>query len=300
MARPLRIQFPGAVYHVLARGNARQNIFLTENDRRHFLAELWRACDLRNWLVWAYCLMGNHYHLVLETVEPTLSIGMRDLDGRYALAFNQRHGRVGHLFQGRFEALLVQRERYLLTLMRYVMLNPVRAGFCVTPDEWRWSSYLDMAGVRRGASPRLAVGAALALFAPSPIEAREQFTRYVLAGIGVPPPSPHEEHPRILGDDDFVARVTQAVQPPDTEVPRRQRQMPLLSEIFAAAATRDEGIRRAYQTGAYKLADIGRFLGLHYATVSRIVNRRQPQDPRTVSGTETRVDNVAEQDLTPS
>ena len=126
MARPLRIEYPGAVYHVTSRGNARKKIFLDDIDRDEFLATLGWVVERFGWGCHAYCLMDNHFHLLIETPKPNLSLGMRQLNGVYTQRFNRRHKRVGHLFQGRFKAILVERDSYLLELARYIVLNPVR------------------------------------------------------------------------------------------------------------------------------------------------------------------------------
>jgi len=147
MARPLRIEFPGAVYHITSRGNALQDIYVDDADREAFLDVLTRVVERFHWLCHAYCLMGNHYHLLVETLEPTLSRGMRQLNGVYTQRFNRRHGRAGHLFGGRFKAILVEREAYLLELCRYVVLNPVRAGLVRAAKDWPWSSYRATAGL---------------------------------------------------------------------------------------------------------------------------------------------------------
>ena len=114
MSRPLRIEFPGAVYHITSRGNAKQLIFLDDLDKRKFLKVLSSVIERFNWLCHAYCLMSNHYHLVIETPEGNLSRGMRQLNGVYTQIFNQKHKRVGHLLQGRYKAILVEKESYLL------------------------------------------------------------------------------------------------------------------------------------------------------------------------------------------
>ena len=114
MARPLRIEYPGAVYHVTSRGNARQDVFVDDDGRTAFLEVVHQVGDRFNWLCHAYCLMTNHYHLLIETIDPTLSRGMRQLNGVYTQAFNRHHARVGHLFQGRFKAILVEKDAYLL------------------------------------------------------------------------------------------------------------------------------------------------------------------------------------------
>src|SRR4030042_6670680 len=139
MARPLRIEFPGAVYHVTSRGNERKAIFRDDQDRKMFLDALVEVARRYNWLCHAYCLMGNH--LLIDTPDGNLSIGMRQLNGICTQRFNKRHGRVGHLFQGRFKAVLVQKDSHLLEACRYVVLNPVRAKGGERPEEWVWSSY---------------------------------------------------------------------------------------------------------------------------------------------------------------
>jgi len=141
MARPLRIEFPGALYHLTSRGDRREAIYEDDEDRQRFLAILGEVAERYNWICHAYCLMTNHYHLVAETVEGNLSQGMRHLNGVYTQASNRRHERNGHLFQGRFKGILVDRDAYLLELARYVVLNPVRAGMAEAPEEWPWSSY---------------------------------------------------------------------------------------------------------------------------------------------------------------
>ncbi len=128
MVRPLRIEFPGAVYHLTSRGNARNNIYLDDYDRQRFLKILANVIDRYNWLCHAFCLMDNHYHLLIETPDPNLSMGMRQLNGVYTQGFNRIHNRVGHVFQGRYKAILVEKDEHLLELCRYIVLNPLRAG----------------------------------------------------------------------------------------------------------------------------------------------------------------------------
>jgi putative transposase len=141
MTRPLRIEFTGAVYHITSRGNAKQAIFIDDEDKGSFLDVLTIVIERFNWLCHAYCLMENHYHLLIETPNGNLSKGMRELNGVYTQGFNQRYRRVGHLFQGRYKAIIVEKDNHLMSLCRYVVLNPLRVGLIARPEQWRWSSY---------------------------------------------------------------------------------------------------------------------------------------------------------------
>ena len=141
MARPLRIEYPGAIYHVTSRGNARSTIFDDDEDRWRFLDILSTVVKRHRWLCHAYCLMGNHYHLLIETPEANLARGMRQLNGIVTQSHNRFHNRSGHLFQGRYKAILVDKENYLLELCRYIVLNPVAAGMVKAPENWPWSSF---------------------------------------------------------------------------------------------------------------------------------------------------------------
>jgi putative transposase len=146
MARKQRTEFAGAHYHVISRGNAKAPIFLDDDDRQLFMCLLAKVVRQSQWELLAYCLMPNHYHLFLATPEPSLARGMQQLNGIHAQRFNRRYARVGHVFQGRYKAILVDTSSYLLTLLRYIVLNPVRAGLCQVPDEWPWSSHAVMVG----------------------------------------------------------------------------------------------------------------------------------------------------------
>ncbi len=141
MARPLRIEYPGAYYHVMNRGLARSNIFLDNHDRQRFLALIGETSKLWKVEVYAYCLMGNHYHLLLQTPNGGLSRAMRHLDGVYTQRFNRAHRRDGPLFRGRYRAILIEAEEYLLAVARYIHHNPVGAGIVSNMDHYRWSSH---------------------------------------------------------------------------------------------------------------------------------------------------------------
>ena len=147
MAKPLRIEFAGALYHVTSRGDGREDIYAGEDDREVWPEILGQICERFNWAVHAYCQMGNHYHLLVETPEGNLAKGMRQFNGVYTQRFNWAHNRVGHVFQGRYKAILVHKEIYLLELSRYVVLNPVRAYMVRTARDWVWSNYRATAGM---------------------------------------------------------------------------------------------------------------------------------------------------------
>jgi len=182
MPRPLRIVVPGAVYHITARGNRRQPIYADERDRERFFELLSGVVSRRGWRCHAYCLMPNHYHLVVET-PGDLSPGMRELNGRYAQWFNGRHAFTGHLFQGRFHAAIVESDWHAIELSRYVVLNPVRAGLAARPGTWRWSSYRPAVG--DAAKPAFLTTAwLLGFFGKDPRAARDAYRRFARDGPG--------------------------------------------------------------------------------------------------------------------
>lgn len=182
MARPLRIEFTDALYHVTSRGNERRPIFRSDQDRRAFLDFVGQAARRFGWSVTAWVLMTNHFHLVIQTPEPNLSRGMHWLNTVYAGWFNARHQRSGHLFQGRFKSFLIEGETYFAEVLRYVVLNPVRAKMVQRPEDYRWSSYHATAGLI--ASDWLDVRAALRPFGDDMALAEANYREFVQAGIG--------------------------------------------------------------------------------------------------------------------
>lgn len=277
MARPLRLAFPHAVYHVTSRGNARQKIVRDDQDRQAWLSVLGHVIDRFGWLCHAYCLMDNHYHLLVETPRANLSLGMRQLNGVYTQAFNRRHRRVGHLFQGRFKAILVEKDVHLLELSRYVVLNPVRAGLVARPEQWPWSSYGATAG--RDAVPAyLTVEWLLGQFGTRLRKAQRAYQEFVLKGIGQEGPWGRLRGQVYLGSEAFVAKHQ-----PDRvikEVPRgqTQAQRPRLTELFPGKRATAAGLRRAYRRYGYRLREIAEHLGIHYATVSRHLKQAEERD----------------------
>lgn len=141
MARPLRIEYPGAYYHVVNRGNNQENIYQNDRDKEKFIEYLEKASERYSIIIHSYCLMSNHYHLIVETPEPNLSVTMQWINVSYATYFNRKRKRHGHLFQGRYKAILTDADEYLAHLSRYIHLNPVRAKMVSSPVEYRWSSY---------------------------------------------------------------------------------------------------------------------------------------------------------------
>jgi len=272
MARPLRIQFPGALYHVTSRGNERAPIFFTDRDRLDYLAILGDVVEQYGWLCPAYCLMPNHYHLLVQTPEPNLSRGMRQLNGVYSQRLNRRHDRVGHLFQGRFKAILVERESHLLEVARYVVLNPVRAAMVRLPEEYRWSSLRATLGLERPPS-WLSCAPLVRHFG-----SRRRYRDFVFEGIGLRAPWA-ESRGSVLGSDDFAQSVGRHVEhgADETEFPRVERvalHEPLgqlfPSQVLCNRTLRDDRIREVSRTCPYSLSDIARHLGLHRSTVSKI------------------------------
>ena len=292
MARPLRIQFAGAFYHVFARGNNKQPIFLVDVDRLKFLSGLMQVSERLDWWIWSYCLMDNHYHLLLETREPTLSRGMRDLNGAYSQYFNRRHQRVGHVFQGRFQALLVDNDAYLKEIARYIVLNPVRAGLCTTAGQWRWSSYQNIVGASSSLA-RLAAEPLIRQFASTTQEGLLRYVEFVAAGIADDMPTGSSTTRSCIGDESFDAIIASRFGRPSPEVPRPDRPRFTLEHYANTSAALTDAIRAAYFSGAYSQIAIARHFGLHYSTVSKIVNS-------SCQNQESRPDPLTIQDLTPT
>ena len=240
MARPLRLEYPGSLWHVTARGNARQAIFLDDRDRRHFLKLLGICVRRFDWILPAYVLMPNHVHLLIELRCETLSRGMQWLNSTYCQSFNHRHDRVGHLFQGRFKAFLIEKETYFLEVLRYVVLNPVRARMVRRPESYSWSSHGAVIG--EAAAPEwLAVDDVLAQFGPERDIARARYRHFVDAAIGVEKTPWTDLVGQIyLGSDSWVERVRERVElrPRADDHPRQQRVVgaPPMATIMTAVS----------------------------------------------------------------
>ena len=286
MARPFRIQAPGLTYHITARGVRRTSIYLDDEDRYRFLTLLARVVERYALRCHAYCQMTNHYHVALTTTEANVSRAVQQLNGDYAQWWNWRHQRTGHVFQSRFHAQVVQEERYLVNVCRYIVLNPVRAGIVHAPEQWPWSSYRAMIGM--AALPTfLDCGRLLEVIGGD--DASAERSRFRDLVVKTDPDVERLPVAMILGDDIFVERFRAHRTRVSREVRRRDGR-PTLESIFRAAATRtarDRAILTAYGE-RFTLAEIARFLELHPSTVSKVVSGGQS------------VKNPPIQDLTPA
>jgi putative transposase len=278
MARPLRIEYDGAVYHITSRGNARKPIYKEDEDRRIFLEVVHRAKTRYNWLFHAYCLMNNHYHLIIETPDGNLSHGMRQLNGVYTQLFNKRHKRVGHILQGRYKAILIQKESHLLEASRYVVLNPVRVKSVKNPDEWKWSSYRGTAGNEKP-HPCLTKDWILGQFGSKRRQSEKKYREFVMDGIGGEKIWKDVKGQSILGEDEFIKMFLNHVKGYEEvkEIPKNQRyiEKPGVAELLKGTKGRKEINRKAKEVVeryGYSQKEIAEYLGIHYSTVSRMVN----------------------------
>jgi REP-associated tyrosine transposase len=278
MARPLRIEFAGALYHLTSRGNERQRIFRDDWDRQSFLTILAEVQERYGWMCYAYCLMDNHYHLMVETPEPNLARGMKLLNGCHTQKINRRYDRVGHLFQGRYKSILVDRDVYMKELARYIVLNPVRAGLIDHPAQWRWSSYRATTGT--APSPEfLVVETLLLMFGDSVSESRTRFQAFVEQGMDGGGLWQKLTNQIYLGPDEFVeeARTRIAQNRSLRDIPRRQSLPPAKPiEYFRQHFPDDrEAMVEAYLSGHFTLDVVGKEFGVSRSTVSRAVNGRR-------------------------
>ena len=277
MSRPLRLELSGGLYHVTSRGDRREDIYADNSDREAWLDTLSQCCERFNWAIHAWCQMTNHYHLIVETAEANLSAGMRQLNGVYTQKVNRRHNRVGHVFQGRFKGIVVERDSYLLALARYVVLNPVRAGMVKHARQWKWSSYHAMAG----SAPRpqwLHTDWLLSQFGARRPRQIERYIEFVQEGVRGPRVWEQLKGQIFLGSEAFVETMQReleaAAKHTIKEIPRLQRRALAKSLDYYCDAFDDAktGMAAAYATGDYTLQAIADAFGVHYATVSRAIN----------------------------
>ena len=273
MARPLRIEYEGAVYHVTSRGNARENIYLSDSDREIFLEVLAHVVERFDWICHAYCLMDNHYHLMIETPQANLSRGMRQLNGVYTQRFNRVHNRVGHVFQGRYKSIVIDKDSYLLELSRYIVRNPVAADMVKHVGDWAWSSYKATAGLNQAPS-FLKTDWLLSQFASTKAKARKAYQQFVMV---YDYQSPWQDLGKadVLGDDTFRTKLQQMTNDSDPNIPKEKlilRHLPL-SDIASQHQSRGQWMREAYQEHGYTMQAIADFAGLHHSTVSRFIKK---------------------------
>jgi REP element-mobilizing transposase RayT len=283
MSRPLRIEFPGAVYHLTSRGDRREAIYLDDADRQTQIDVIGQAMDRFDAVVLAYCLMGNHYHLVVHTREPNLSRLMRHVNGVYTQAFNRRHGMVGHLFQGRFKAILVDGDAYLLRLCRYVERNPVAAGLVANAGDWVWSSYRAHVG-EADAPAWLDTDGLLAYLIETPMADAQDRQLATLAYAALVNDADCDDaqfwqgslrQQVYLGDDDFVSRMQARSAAPQrlaVDVPKAQRLSALtLQDCLHRCADQATALHMAYRDGGITMTAIAQELGLSVSRVSRLI-----------------------------
>jgi REP element-mobilizing transposase RayT len=289
MARPLRVEYPGAFYHVINRGISREKLYNSPRDYEKFLQYLEKATERFAVIVHTYCLMDNHYHLLLETAEPNLSVMMQWLNVSYATYFNRKHNRNGHLFQGRFKAILIDAEAYLKHLSRYIHLNPVRAKIIETPEQYRWSSYSAFIGKKK--PPKfLQTDWLLSNFGINTKKARKNYKEFIEGADikSVKDLSKKLEGGFILGDTDFVNWVKETFlskRDDEKEIPQLKQLKPRVapeiivdqvSKAFNSEAEkiRKKGLKRnkAREVAIYLSRDLGGIscsdLGVFFGGVS--------------------------------
>jgi putative transposase len=279
MSRPVRIEFPGANYYVTSKGTSDKAVFRDVEDRAVFLNVLSGVVERFGWLVHSYVLLDNHYHFVAECPQANLSKGMRQLNGVYTQHFNRRHEEDGPLFQGRFRSVLFEAKDYLLPLCRHVLLNPVRLKLAGSAQQYRWSSHRAIAGQIQ-APEFLYTDTVLGNFGKRQSDCQKKFRDYVKAGIGQVSPLENRSGQVLLGSPKFIAEM-QPILNGEKMAKRgpkrvtRRRSLPVLFKNIdnKTRMERNELIRKAHIDHSYTLMEIGEFLGLHYTTVSKVVNR---------------------------
>ncbi|MGA2531895.1 MAG: transposase [Candidatus Aminicenantales bacterium] len=290
MARQLRIEYPGAFYHVTSRGNQKQPIFLAEEDRYYFLKCLGDAHGKFQSIIHVYCLMENHYHLLIETPHGQLSRIAHSINTTFSVYFNKRHDRCGHLFQGRFKAILVQAEEYAREVGPYVHLNPVRAGIVDSPEEYAWSNYREYLGTM---SPRPWTSTSLILsaFGAEPSIAMQRYSEYVTWRLKQKLPNPLEAAAAsgILGRPEFIEQMektflTERRGERNRDFPqlRKLRDRPKMADILAVAKeifgqenryARKVAILIIHKNTNYSLREIGDFFRIGISAITDICRR---------------------------
>ena len=289
MARPLRIQYPGAFYHVTSRGNERKAIFKSNRDRTKFLSYLESASERYDAIIHAYCLMDNHYHLLLETPRSNLSQVLHHINGAYTTYFNVKRNRSGHLFQGRYKAILVEKDAYCHELSRYIHLNPVRAGVADRPSEYIWSSYCYIIGLKE--SPVwLKDDSILGYFDKDRKIAQRLYRNFVEKVLGKKLADPFKEvfASTLLGKEEFISGAKEnwiAYKNVDTRnVPVLKRLMnkpsfEWIDEIVESVVGRDDRLFKkfclyaSHQMVGFSLKETGAYYDMRGSAVSQSSRR---------------------------
>jgi putative transposase len=284
MARALRIEYPGAFYHVTSRGNERKDVFKSRKDRQQFLSYLESSVVRYGAVIHAYCLMSNHYHLLLETPNGNLSQIMRHINGAYTTYFNVKRKRAGHLFQGRYKAILVEADEYATELSRYIHLNPVRAGIVANPEAYEWSSYRQVIGMSE--TPTwVTTSFVLGYFGGN--SARDKYRQFVDEAVNREDDSPLKKAvaSTILGSHDFVREMSQqhlGERKADRNMPAvRVLNRPRIDEIIAAVKSviREEDLVKklslyfCHRFSGARLREIGERFGMSDAAVTQASRR---------------------------
>ena len=282
MARPLRIQFKGALYHIISRGNERMMIFLEDPDRIKYLNILHTTIERFNWLCHVYCLMGNHYHLMIETPDANLAKGMKYLNQVYSQFFNWKYSRVGHVLQGRYKSYIVQKEAYLLHCCRYIVLNPWDAKLVEHPAEWKWSSYAATAG-RIKPQPFLTTDWLLEIFGANVKRASKNYTRFVEADMNGKRSKLEYKYQLFLGSDEFAESILKRYGPFSAMKGINNTQLgfgrPSLNQILNGGRmpkeARNQAIRMAYREHKYALKDIATHLKMNSNYLCEIIKKQE-------------------------
>lgn len=285
MSRPLRIEYPGAFYHVINRGLERREIFRSKPDYEYFLDLLLQLHEKYGLWVHSYCLMPNHYHLYLETPNGHLSKIMRQLDGHYTQKFNKKYARVGPLMQGRYKAVLVEQDSYSLQLSKYIHLNPVKAKIVRTPEEFVWSSYSAFIGKPK-TPDFLKTTWLLGQFNKSVKKSQKAFKAFTLQDMEDWSPEKETYKGLILGSSDFISQIqdTYLAGKSDPEIPKLkvvQKQLPTeqIRKLITALETDKNTANKLFifalkKHSSLTLNEIGAAAGgLTYMAVSKIAKR---------------------------
>ncbi|MGH7885145.1 MAG: transposase [Thermodesulfobacteriota bacterium] len=270
MARPLRIEFPGALYYISSAGNGGNNIFKDSQDGSLLLDALDGVCARFKWRCFSYCFMSDGYHLIVENHEANLSKGMRQLNGIYTQSYNRHHNTGGHVFQGRFKSIFIQKDKFLIPLIKEIFLFPLKSGFVKHPSQFKWSSCKYLYGKEK---------------TPDWIEngwfdeknfSLEKFDSFLMDGDETNILKQIKKQ-IFLGDDDFISYVQSRINQKNisNEIPKTQITKPVsktYAEILSDSESKNEAIAKTYLTGKYSLKEIGEYVGIHYSGISKIVS----------------------------